>query len=317
MNAVQDTVVIANPAAAGGRIGKGWTATEAMLRGHLGAVEFRLTNAPRHATELARDAVAAGATRIFSLGGDGTHSEVVNGIMAAAPAPGAVTLGILPGGTGGDFRRNLQHGDTIESAAAAAAGARAVPIDVGALNWQADDGSRGEGWFINIASFGVGGLVDRIVNESSKRLGGQATFFIGSLRALARYQPARVKLVLDGKELEPVPVTHVLVCNGRWAGGGMLFAPEAKLDDGLFDVVIMGWKSVLHTIGMSRHIYKGKHVGDPTVQVHRARVVEATTVGPEVAWMDVDGEAPGILPSTLSVVPGAIRLLDPRAEVVS
>lgn len=311
------TVVVANPAAQGGRVGKQKARIEALLRDALGPVEVRWTTAAADAPRFAREAVEAGVDRVMSLGGDGTHSAVVNGIMAAGLAPGAVTLGILPAGTGGDFRRLLVHGETLERAAGVLAEAQAAPVDVGALTWTTDDGGEASGWFLNIASFGIGGLVDRFANTSSKRLGGKASFAIATARALARYRPARVRLVLDGEVVEPGAVTNVLVCNGRFGGGGMMFAPDALLDDGLFDVVVLRHVSLLHTATSASKVYSGAHLRDPSVSVHRARRVEATVLGDDPAWLDLDGEAPGRAPLTATVVPGALRLLDPRPTVLA
>ncbi len=309
------TVVIANPAAQGGRVGRQRGRIEAVLRDAVGAVEIRWTTGPADAPRLAREAVEAGATRVLSLGGDGTHSAVLNGVMAAGPAPGAVTLGVLPAGTGGDFRRLLVHGETLERAAGALADAPSVPIDVGRLTWTRDDGAPAEGWFLNLASFGIGGLVDRLVNASGKRLGGRVSFALATARALAQYRPARVRLVLDGEVVEPGPITNVLVCNGRYGGGGMMFAPDALLDDGRFDVVVLRHVSLWHTATSASSVYSGAHVRDPSVSVHRAARVEAEVLGDDPAWLDLDGEAPGRAPLTATVVPGAVRLLDPAPAV--
>ena len=313
----ENAVLIANPAAAGGRVGRRWGELSAQLSAALGpGLRLHRTEGPRHAIALAKDAVKAGATTVISLGGDGTHSEVTNGILQAAPEPGAISLGVLPGGTGGDLRRVLSHGQSFESALARLATAPRAAVDCGELSWRGDSGETERGYFINVASFGIGGLVDRIVNGSSKRLPGGVVFYTATLRALYRYRPAMVKLRLDGVELAPVPVTNVLVCNSRYAGGGMMFAPDAKLDDGMFDVVIMRQKSVWHTVSLSNAMYTGAHLKDETVSVHRAREIVAETVGPDPAWMDIDGEAPGTLPATLRVLPGAIRLIDPRPDVL-
>lgn len=310
-------VVVANPAAAGGRVGREKAQVTALLEKHLGKVRIAWTTGPEDAPRLAREAVAGGATVVCSLGGDGTHGAVVSGIMAADPAPGAVSLGILPAGTGGDFRRILRNGDTLETAAAALPRAAASPLDVGRISWTDEAGGTEHGWFLNVASFGIGGLVDRLVNESSKRLGGMATFYIATVRALLRYNPARIRLHMDEGVVETGPVTNVCVCNSRFAGGGMMFAPSAKVDDGLLDVIVMRHKSLAHVVGLSGAIYKGKHVEDATVTVHKTRKVRAEVIGPDPAWMDIDGEAPGVAPCEMEAVPGALKLLDARPEVLS
>jgi YegS/Rv2252/BmrU family lipid kinase len=307
---------VVNPNAAGGRVGKQWDDLERELRLRLGGVRFLLTERTGHATELARTAVAEGATTILSMGGDGTHNEVINGIMLAAPAPGAITLGLLPAGTGGDFRRMCISNADALTAATALPKAESKPIDVGSLSFLTDDGVTAQRYFINIASFGIGGLVDRYANESRKRLGGKATFYIATLKALAAYNPATVRVSIDGQDMGEHVITNVMVCNGRFAGGGMMFAPEARLGDGQFDVVFFQHKSALTTLAMSRSIYIGTHVNSPLVTVHRGSSIKAEILTEATAYLDIDGEAPGILPAEFHMHHHAIRLLDVRPEVV-
>ena len=310
------TVVVVNPNAAGGRVGRKWEDLERELRIRLGTVHFKLTERPEHAIALAQEAVEGGANTILSMGGDGTHNEVINGIMLANPEPGAVQLGLLPAGTGGDFRRLVHHNADALTAAAAMPKATSQPIDVGSLRFRADDGNEIERYFINIASFGIGGLVDRFATHSKKRLGGKATFYIATLKALRAYTPARVKLHIDGREIGEYTITNILVCNGRYAGGGMMFAPDALVGDGLFDVVIMKHKSILNTVTLSSAIYAGKHIESPTVEVYRGARVTAKTLTDDPAWLDIDGEAPGTLPAEFRMHHHAVRLLDVRPEVV-
>lgn len=310
------TVVVANPAAAGGRVGRDWDRHAATLHQHLGEVRLLRTERMGHATELAREAVEDGATTVLSMGGDGTHNEVVNGIMAADPEPAAVALGLLPAGTGGDFRRMVRDNADVASAARALASAASAPIDVGHVRFRADSGVDEERFFVNIASFGVGGLVDRLVNESSKRLGGKATFFLCTFKALLRYTPARVRLVVDGEEQGVFDITNIFVCNGRYAGGSMHFAPEARLGDGLFDVVIVREMGLLRTLATAGRFYDGGHVDLPETTVLRGAHVVAKALSDDPAYIDIDGEAPGGLPAEFTLRPGAIRLLHPLDGVI-
>ena len=96
----------------------------------------------------------------------------------------------------------------------------------------------------------------------------------------------------------------------------MMFAPDAQLSDGLFDVVIMRHRSALNTISMSGAIYKGRHVDSPLVEVHRAASIVAKTTTDAAAYLDIDGEAPGTLPAEFRMHHHAVRLLDVRPEVV-
>ncbi len=300
-------VIIYNPAAGGGRVGRTWARLEAGLRDHLGSVDFLRTEHPRHATELARQAVEQGVRNVISLGGDGTHNEVVNGIMQADPAPGVVGFGVLPAGTGGDFARVLNTSrDTLE-AAHTLHFESTTPLDVGRVEF-GEDGEQVR-YFINVATFGIGGLVDRLVNDAPKVLGGKASFFIGTVRALAKYKPALVMLDVDGEAIGPLTINTVAVGNGRYCGGGMMVTPEADPTDGMFEVIIIEQRGLRDMIALTRDIYRGTHTRRDFVHVRKARRVRATQVGPHEAFLDLDGEAPGAIPATLEIVPGALRLL--------
>ncbi|NOY26591.1 MAG: YegS/Rv2252/BmrU family lipid kinase [Oligoflexia bacterium] len=319
------TVVIVNPAAAGGRVGRQLDDIKRSLVEHLGPVTVRSTTHAGHGTELAAQSVRQGATELVSLGGDGTHNEVVNGIMAAReeladqdPARDALTLGVLPAGTGGDFRRVLSHGDSLESALRHLADARLDRVDVGRCTYTDDDGASAQRWFINIASCGISGLVCRIANASSKRLGGKATFYMSTLRAMAAYHAAPVAVTVDGNVVGDYHITSLQACNARYAGGGMMFAPDALLDDGLLDLVILEDPGLFKTLAMSGDIYKGTHTKLGHVHVYRGRDIQIDPLDPSrPAWVDIDGEAPGKAPARFQVVPGAIRLRGALPEVLS
>lgn len=310
------TCVIVNPAAQGGRVGRGIDAIEERVRARLGPLTLHCTESAGHGITLAREAVLSGITRVISIGGDGTHNEVVNGIMEAEPAPGAISLGVVPAGTGGDFCRLIDSGSTLFEGIDALATAESIPIDVGWVAFTSDDGSAREGYFLNMASVGIAGLVDRIVNAGSKALGGRATFFIATLRALRQYTAARVRLFIDGDEEGVYNITNIMVCNGQYAGGGMHFAPDSRLNDGLFDVVIVEHESAWRTLSLARLVYSGRHVEEPDIRIVKASQVRVEPVSLDPAWMDVDGEAPGQIPARFRVISGAIRLLGPRRDAL-
>jgi YegS/Rv2252/BmrU family lipid kinase len=309
------TTVVYNPRAANGRVGREWRNWEGLLRRELGEVRCVATQGPADAIRCAREAVEGGAKTVLSVGGDGTHNEVTNGILQTGKPD--ITLGILPAGTGGDFRRLLAHGADFATSARALSRARRDRIDAGKVTFRADDGTTQQRYVINIVSFGIAGLVDRIVNSTSKALGGTAAFYTGTLRAMARYRPARVRLTVDGAEAGEFDVTNIMVCNGRFAGGGMMFAPTAKLDDGMFEVIVLKHASPLSTLALTGTIYQGKHLNSPIVKALRGRVVRAETVGDAKAWVDIDGEAPGTLPIEVELLPGALWLLDAKDDVVA
>jgi YegS/Rv2252/BmrU family lipid kinase len=302
-------VVVVNPSSAGGKTHRRWRQLREIIHDALGPFEERFTASPGDATRLTREALQAGAELVVALGGDGTINEVVNGFFDGTTriAPEA-SFGVLPAGTGGDFIRSLGLPRDLGAAAAHLKQAPARRLDVGRLEFVGSDGQPRARHFINIASFGIAGLVDRYVNASSKALGGKLSFALASLRAGVAYQNAGVRLVLDGGATQEGRVYNVAVANGRFFGGGMKVAPDAELDDGLFDVVTMGDMSFADMLLHGLDIYSGKHLGHKKVKVTRARRVEATPADGVEVLLDVDGEQPGRLPATFELMPGGLKV---------
>ncbi len=310
------TVVVVNSAAAGGRVGRQWREIALGLTQALGDVHFVLSREPGHCTTLAAEAVEKGARTILSLGGDGTHNEVVNGILRAQKKPGSVRLGVLPAGTGGDFRRMLVHNGSIQDAARALPTAPEAPIDAGLIRFVTDDGEPRERYFLNIASLGVSGLVDRAVNRSSKRLGGKLTFLIATLQSLPLYRPPLVRLHVDGQAVGDFRISTIAVCNGRFAGGSMNFAPRARLGDGLFDVTVVKDAPLLRSIPETPKLYDGTIVRSSLAEQFQGRRVRVEPLDDRKAYVDIDGEAPGVAPCEFEVLPHALKLLDARPDVL-
>jgi YegS/Rv2252/BmrU family lipid kinase len=305
------TVVVVNPAAGAGRVGRAREALTQKLRAGLGACEVLFTKARGDATELAAQAHAAGATTVVSMGGDGTHNEVVNGLLRGG-YPTQVQLGVLSGGTGGDFCRTTLAGHDLDAGIRSIAEAPASRIDIGHTRYLTDSGMPAERYFLNIASCGISGLVCRLVEQSGKRLGGGLAFYLGTVRALWRYKPARVRLTLDGQPLgdaEGTEITTVAVCNGQYAGGGMRFGPSARLTDGQLDVVIIRPSSLLRQLRDTPKLYKGEHTKIPGVSQHRGRRLQVESVSDRPAYIEFDGEAPGLAPAEFAVVPAALPVL--------
>lgn len=307
-------VVIVNPGSANGSLGKRWPDVQKTLRREMGAFDHMTTAGPGDATRLTRAALRAGAGTVVAIGGDGTLHEVANGFFedGAAIAPDA-TLALIPFGTGGDFRKTANIPKDLAAAARVVAGGVHRSIDVGRLTYRRGH-ERHASIFINIASFGIGGVVDQIVNSSSKALGGRMTFFLATARATFRYKNRPVRLVFDGDEENAMTLTinSVAVANGRYFGGGMKIAPDASLDDGLFDIVAIGDMTKLEMLTSGGKVYSGRHLTLPKVVVRRAARLDAIPVheGDEIL-LDVDGEQPGALPSTFELLPRAVKMVLP------
>jgi YegS/Rv2252/BmrU family lipid kinase len=309
------TVVIVNPKSQGGAVGKRWPDLADEI-GRIMPFDELHTSGPGDAIALTRKALENGADRVVALGGDGTVNEVVNGFFAEDGAPIApeATFGLLPYGTGGDFRRTMNIPRKLPDAARIIAGGRRRRIDLGRLTYQSAGGETRARMFANIASFGVSGVVDRLVNESGKKLGGKLAFALATARATWSYRNQRVELVFDGEAASRVELTinTVAVANGRYFGGGMMMAPGAEVDDGRFDVVAMGDFNFGDLLRSGRRVYNGSHLTMDKVTHRRAQVVEAAPLEPGAAVeLDVDGENLGRLPARFEVVPAAVWMAVP------
>jgi len=312
------TVLIVNPRSQGGRLGKRW-AEIADTIGRAFPFDQAITEGPGDATRLTREALRGGAERVVALGGDGTINEVVNGFFedgGEAIAPEA-SLGVIPFGTGGDFRRSVSLPTELAEAAAVIAGNHRRKIDVGRLAYTTMAGGRATRMFVNIASFGVSGVVDRLVNASGKKLG-RLAFAVATARATWSYKNQRVQLVFDGGDRVEATINTVAIANGRYFGGGMMVAPNAELDDGAFDVVALGDFGFGDLLSSGRRLYKGTHLTMDKVTARRARAVDAEPIDPgAVVELDVDGENPGKLPARFELVPSALWVVVPGAGTAS
>jgi YegS/Rv2252/BmrU family lipid kinase len=289
------TCVIVNPNSSNGKTGQQWGPLAEAIEERIGTFDHYLTSRPGEGTDLTRDALAKGYEMIVSVGGDGTHNEVTNGFFDGEEVvnPEGV-LAVVTSGTGGDLRRTLGLEKGPYAALDTLIGRATRPFDVGQFTYLAHSGETRMGYFINILSFGIGGLVDEKVNTSTKVLGGKTSFFIATLKALAAFRQQTITLQLDDGPQEELAIHNVAISNGRSFGGGMYVAPNAEPDDGLFDVVSFVDMNTLQFAGLGSSIYKGRHLSNPKVKFAQASSIVATSEA--AVLLDVDGEQPGTLP---------------------
>jgi len=302
--------VISNPSAGSGSAVRRLPALKRLLEDRGIQAEFVETRAPGDATRLVHEARADGVECLGVMGGDGTLNEVSQGYLDAEgqPLPGP-DLALIPSGTGGDFRKTFALGGTLEEAVERLATAEARPLDLGLLELTAHSGETVRRAFLNITSFGLGGLTDRLVNAGPKWIGGRGAFFLGSLRALISYTNAPVRLRVDGAIVLEAPIANVAIANGQYFGGGMKIAPDALPDDGLFDVVAMHDLTRTQVALFSSRVYQGTHLGQPGVRFARGALIEAESLVPRAeVLIDMDGETPGRLPLVARVARGALKI---------
>jgi YegS/Rv2252/BmrU family lipid kinase len=286
--------LIANPSAGGGRTGRALNGVEQTLS-RLGLEHHtELTRSLEHARELAADAAAAGEVAV-AFGGDG-----LIGAVAGALRHTDGVLGVLPGGRGNDFARAL--GIPLDPVAACEVLARGAVREV-------DLGIVGSRTFIGIASCGFDSDANRIANET-RVVRGNLVYAYGAIRALLSWRPAQFDVTIDGDASRRVTGYTVAAANSMAYGGGMLLAPEASLEDGMLDVVIVGDVPKLTFLRLLPTVFKGTHTRQPNVQVLRAAEVKISADRPFT--MFADGDPIAELPVAVSVIPSAVRVIAPR-----
>jgi diacylglycerol kinase (ATP) len=306
--------LIVNPASANGYTGRHFDRVARAVTHAFGDFGCAFTKRRGEASDLAREAVRDGERLVVAVGGDGTASEVIDGLIEdGRPRAPELVFGCIPRGTGGDLRRTLGWSeDPGDAARTVAAGTLAV-CDLGIVEFVGHDGRTRRRHFANVSSCGVSGMVVDEANRTSKLLGGKASFMLASAKALWRYHDQGVRWRADGGPWQEDHLTALCVCNGRYFGGGMMVAPDAAIDDGLFDVTVwkgLGFKDFI----LKKHmLYDGSHVRLPNTRRTRARVIEAEPLGGARVLLDVDGEQPGMLPARWTILPRALTLRAPLA----
>ncbi len=299
-------VIIVNPRSGGGISTRTWAGLVARITDELGPFDFRFTEHRGHAREIARDEALAGRPLVVAFGGDGTISEVACGIITAG---GNTEMGILPRGTGGDFRRTIDVPKDLAKAARRLKEARTRVIDAGRATCIGPDGATRTTHFLNVASFGFSADVAQRANVASKRLGARAAFLGATMKSLLAYDNAEVVVSVDGGEPRRRTVLLGAIGNGRFFGGGMKICPDGFLDDGLLDLVTVGDLGRLEILAKINRLYAGTHVSMREVEVIRARrIVVQPVAGDREIPVETDGETPGRLPATFEVLPRALRL---------
>jgi YegS/Rv2252/BmrU family lipid kinase len=306
LRTVDKPVVIVNPRSGGGISEKRWAGVVGPLRDGLGAFDTRFTERPGHARAIAHEEATAGRKLVIALGGDGTISEVADGLVAAG---GNAEFGIIPRGTGGDFRRSL--GIENQLFAAAERIRKSVPreMDVGLVSYVGHDGAQTSRHFVNVTSVGLSSVVAERANRASKRLGGRVSFLSAVVRSLVSYDNAEVTVSVDDGEARRMTLLLAAVGNGRFFGGGMKICPEAILDDGHFDFVTVGDLGRIEVLAKIHRIYSGNHLSMDEVRQIRCRRLQVKPADSKaVIPLEIDGETPGRLPASFEMLKGALRL---------
>ncbi|NNC61214.1 MAG: diacylglycerol kinase family lipid kinase [Eudoraea sp.] len=275
-------------------------------RSDFGAVEFKYTTGRKHAIELGRNAAVNGCDFLIGVGGDGTLYELVNGLLQSEiPPQDLPVLGLLPYGSANDFARSAGINNSIEELIALILSNSTKKIDLGRIVLKQKQEIH---YFVNIAGVGLGPLVVKSMEQSSKVLSPGFDYFRSILKGFLRYQKTNVSCSCGtwhwkGKLLQ------MAVANGRYFGNAICVAPEAVLDDGTFQLVIFGDLSIWDYLKNLGKLKKGFKIIHPEVHYYSSKEVVLESEKP--CGIEADGEYIGLLPATLSVLPKAISFLMP------
>lgn len=297
---VRSYFVIHNPTAGRGAAAGVWKKIEPVLRSAGVRYGFAATEASQHAEALAEQAALDGWDAVVAVGGDGTVQQVAAGLMRAAAGAATVPLGIVGAGSGNDFIKLLDlPPQRPEAATRRLLEARPRAVDIGRI---------GERYFTN--GVGIGFDAQVAVQASQIRwLRGMPLYGWALLKVLRSLRSPHIRLTLDGRTVLDRPLTLVTVGNGACHGGGFWICPDARPDDGLFDVCVADALSIPRLLQLIPRVMRGTHVRLPEVQVHHARHVHISS--PDPLPMHADGEILGdaLHEVEMELLPGRLTVL--------
>ncbi|HET8776160.1 MAG TPA: diacylglycerol kinase family protein [Candidatus Limnocylindria bacterium] len=295
-------LVIVNPTAGGGRAARliPWLRERLERRPD---VELFITRRRGDAEERAAAAIANEHDRIIAVGGDGTIQEVLNGALGSDSR--VPELGIIPVGTGNDLARSLGLPSDPAAAWRVAVGRSSRATDVA----RARNGDGNERWFASAGGIGFDAQVAAAMAQRRGWQGSRAGYLLTTLSELRRFENRHVRIALDGQVLER-DVLLIAVANGAYYGGGMRIAPNARADDGLLDVCVVGDISRITALRELPNLYRATHVRNPAVSMHTAVAIEVD--GGSATRVHLDGEPFGSLPLTIAITPRAIEVAVPE-----
>ena len=219
-----------------------------------------------------------------------------------------VELAVIARGTGWDFARSLALPHKVDRAIEVALHGRTRTIDLGRVTYHGWAGDEERAWFANVASAGMSGAIAQRANDTSKALGGKASYLWATLAVFSRWTNGEVNVKVDS-ETRRAKMHDVVVANGPYFGGGMKICPDADASDGAFDVLLIGDLTKRDLLVTLPKTFRGTHLPHPKAELLRGRTVIVDA--PEPLPLQLDGEQPGTTPVRFELVPQALRVRVP------
>lgn len=296
--------LIINPIAGGGKTNKLWESIKCTIDSMGIQYDYDLTQYPLHATELAQDAVNKGYTTIVSVGGDGTINEIVNGIFLSN-AFDKVKLGIISTGTGADYIRTLGLPRDYRLACKTLVNDNVKKVDIGIAKFKINGRDR-ERVFVNFAGAGFDAEIVKRTTIKYKSFGKVASYLLALFSTFMTYVNKKILLETDN-----IVCTHkmctIIVGIGKYGGGGMKTTPGAEINDGLFDILVVGNLSKFDLIKSLPMIYRGTHLKHPKVSLYKSKFVKLSSS--EDILVQADGDIIGATPVEFSIKPSSLSVI--------
>jgi diacylglycerol kinase (ATP) len=260
--------------------------------------EVRVTKEQGDAENFSREAVDRGCDLIVAAGGDGTLNAVINGLGERISE---VSVGLIPLGTGNDFARSLNLPKDVDKSIELLERRQTRQIDLVRVT---SDCTR---YFVNVSGGGFTGIVDEKITPEMKATWGPLAYLRGAAEALPELCAYRTEMLFDDSEQLAMNLYNVIVANGRYVAGGIPIAPEAIVDDGSLDIILIPERPAGQLALLMGQVLLGEHLKNEAVVFRRAAKL-AVNSHPGI-WFNVDGELVGNEPALFEVMPRALRFV--------
>ena len=304
-----DWLVIVNPNAGNRKGKKDWNIISSLLTLHNISFDSVFTTEKHHAIRLAKEGVENGYRKIISLGGDGTHNEVANGILQQTTVPShMVKLAMIMVGTGNDWARTYDIPLSYKSSVEIIQRENSFRQDAGIVTYYRGE-TKESRYFVNVAGMGFDALVAHKTNLQKEAGKGNAfSYLLNIFSSLFSHKERKTEILIDGQSIKAeVFSMNVGIC--KYNGGGMKQTPNAVPDDGLLDVTIIRKVSPFYVIRNVKKLYNGSFIHLPEVSTHRGESVVIS--GQKQIFLEVDGESMGHSPFEFGILPKAISIIVP------
>ncbi len=297
--------IVFNPAAAGGRAGENKNKILSELTNHLGSsYEFSETHSNTDATGITAQAISSGSNVIIAVGGDGTINQVINGILqTGSNNNNQVRLGVISFGTGQGFAQSIGLPGDFAAQIKIIKNDVSKLIDIGKITFEKDQPIK---YFLNELQFGIGGTLCKNISPNTKRMLGRFAFGFEAVKNLVRYEAEEIELTTDKGSVKEKAI-GVVIANGSYTGGGMRLTPNALIDDGLFDVLVIEEMPLLKRLNGFSKIYSGRHIGMPAFKLFKAKKIKFGYSNSLCA--EADGELVFNKCISAEVIPSALRVI--------